>query len=167
MIGTGMSHRRARTIVALLAWPLVLLGHEARAADPVTTEQIDLLKQQVATLQTQVATLRQLLSITADGTTSLIAAQNRKDITGISATNEVGMDLNVAVGRNATQRLNGIYNVNAGKRILLEAGDDLILRSGSSLIQLRKDGSIVIRGVSIAVEASGDVVIKGAKVLTN
>jgi type VI secretion system secreted protein VgrG len=54
------------------------------------------------------------------------------------------------------------YNVEA-KKIQIEGKDEIVLKSGSATITLKKNGDIVIDGKKIDVKGSGDVKIKGSK----
>ena len=54
-----------------------------------------------------------------------------------------------------------------GKRITLDAQEEIFLRCGKSSILLRKDGTISIRGARIVSRASGTHKIKGASVSIN
>jgi len=54
-----------------------------------------------------------------------------------------------------------------GKRITLDAREEILLRCGKSSILLRKDGTISVRGARIVSRASGTHKIKGASVSIN
>jgi len=54
-----------------------------------------------------------------------------------------------------------------GKRICLEAEDELALRSGKASITLSAEGRIVIKGMEIVSRARGTHKVKGATVLIN
>ena len=54
-----------------------------------------------------------------------------------------------------------------GKRITIEAEDEIILKCGVGCITLRKDGKIVLKGTHIASRAKGMNKIKGATVRIN
>jgi type VI secretion system secreted protein VgrG len=57
----------------------------------------------------------------------------------------------------------------------MQAGDEIVLKTGSASITMKKNGDIVIKGKNITLQASGkitgkassNVVLKGAKVLNN
>jgi len=166
-----MNMRQSRSSAAAWLASTALLGAafiavEARGAD-VQAIQIALLQQQVATLQAEVAALRRVVSVNASGVTLVTASQDRRDITTLNETADVAQDLSVTVGRNRNDSIRGVLNASVGQRYALEAGDEVLFRAGQSMILLRKDGSIVIKGVTIALQGSGEVSIKGAKVLTN
>lgn len=54
-----------------------------------------------------------------------------------------------------------------GKRVELEGRDEIVLRCGPASITLRRNGRVVIRGVSIETNASGTNRIKGGSVSIN
>ena len=49
--------------------------------------------------------------------------------------------------------------------ITLTAGDQIVMKAGSASLTLNKNGDMVIEGVQIPVKASGDVVVKGQRIL--
>ena len=59
--------------------------------------------------------------------------------------------------------------------MLIDAGEALVLKTGSASITMKKDGTIVVKGKDITIEGSGkinvkassDVVVKGSKILNN
>jgi type VI secretion system secreted protein VgrG len=65
--------------------------------------------------------------------------------------------------------------VSVGKKYLLEVGDEITLKCGDAEVQMKKDGTITIKGKDINLKASGkisakadsDVVIKGSKISQN
>jgi hypothetical protein len=54
-----------------------------------------------------------------------------------------------------------------GKRIVLEAHDEIVLRCGEASITLRRDGRLVVRGAYVETRASGVNRIKGGAVKIN
>ena len=62
-----------------------------------------------------------------------------------------------------------------GKKLVIDAGDAITLQTGSASIEMKKDGTITIKGKDITINGSGkinikassDVVIKGSKVSQN
>jgi type VI secretion system secreted protein VgrG len=63
--------------------------------------------------------------------------------------------------------LAALRRIVVGRRVVLEAGDELILRVGQASILLRKDGAVTVKGVSVTIEGAANVAIKGPKVLNN
>jgi type VI secretion system secreted protein VgrG len=70
-----------------------------------------------------------------------------------------GKDLVLTVG-------NGI-TIEAQKTVTISAADELTLKCGQATIVLKKNGDISITGKEISVKASGDLVLKGQKILQN
>jgi type VI secretion system secreted protein VgrG len=66
-------------------------------------------------------------------------------------------------------------SLKVGKKYLLDAGDEITIKTGSASITMKKDGTITIKGKDITLDGSGkinvkassDVVIKGSKVTQN
>jgi type VI secretion system secreted protein VgrG len=65
--------------------------------------------------------------------------------------------------------------LSVGKKLVINAGDQVSITTGSASISMKKDGTITIKGKNITldgsgkinVKASGDVTIKGSKVTQN
>jgi hypothetical protein len=54
-----------------------------------------------------------------------------------------------------------------GKRVTIEAQEEIVLKCGSGSITLRKDGKIVIKGTHLLSRSSGPIRVKGARVDIN
>jgi hypothetical protein len=54
-----------------------------------------------------------------------------------------------------------------GKRVIIEAEQELVLKCGKGSIQIRKDGRIIIKGTELLSRASGAQRIRGASVNIN
>ena len=78
----------------------------------------------------------------------------------------VGGAFTLSVGKDATLEVGGGFTVSAA-RVRLRATQELRLEVGSSLIVLKANGDIQIKGNRIDILGSGEVHIKGTKVLTN
>ena len=122
-------------------------------------DQVELLSRQVLELQDQVSQLRSILNRDSTGKIVVTSTANRNDL--------VGTDFSTSVGGNASQKVAKSLSVAAAREILVQAGDQITLKTGSASIVMRKNGEITISGSTVQVLGSGDVVIKGAKVLTN
>ena len=78
----------------------------------------------------------------------------------------MGKDLKHTVSGNRTEAVQKEYSLTA-KKVTITAEDELLLVSGSAKILLKKNGDIQISGKEISVKGSGDVIIKGSKILEN
>ena len=112
-------------------------------------------------------TIGQSSSRRIGGSSSETVAMDRVAQIGRSDSLAVQQNYTVSIGGQQSHQVAGSANVAVAREIVVTAGDQLTLRSGGAMIQLRKDGSIVITGVNIQVRGSGDVVVKGARTLTN
>ncbi|MBI5557770.1 MAG: type VI secretion system tip protein VgrG [Deltaproteobacteria bacterium] len=104
------------------------------------------------------------LTIGAAYQVSVGAAMNES--VGGPRAEEVGGSKVVEVGGGLTETV-GKDSVHKAKKILLEAGDEITLKTGGASITMKKSGEIIIKGSKIKVQASGDVIIKGAKIAEN
>jgi type VI secretion system secreted protein VgrG len=98
--------------------------------------------------------------------TTQIGVNDVLSVTG-SSTSNVGGNWTLSINGGANQQVANNLAVSAGREILIQAGDQILLRTGDSSLLMKKDGTIVITGKMISAIASGDVVLKGSKVLTN
>jgi len=81
--------------------------------------------------------------------------------------------LTVAAGR--TQTITGNDQVTVSKKLVFDAGDEIVIKTGDASITMKKDGTIVLKGKDVSINASGkinakadgDVIIKGSKVSNN
>ena len=111
---------------------------------------------------------------------SVVGAMN-ETVLGAKA-EEVGITKQVMVGSHMTERVAGNRSLTVGeelsatvkqsatvkaKTIILEADEEIILRSGSATISLKSNGQIVMQGTNCTQLASGEIVIKGAKTSLN
>jgi type VI secretion system secreted protein VgrG len=79
----------------------------------------------------------------------------------------IGVDGRLAMGRNFSLAAGNGITIEAQKTVIISAVDELILKCGESSIVLKKNGDISITGKAISVKASGDLVLKGQKILEN
>ena len=61
-----------------------------------------------------------------------------------------------------TQQLNRLE-----RKVVIEASDEIIISTGKSSIHLKKDGTILINGNDVSIKASGNITMKGKKILEN
>lgn len=88
---------------------------------------------------------------------------------------EIGGGQGTKVAKDSVFDIGASFGLKAGKAITIEAADAIILKTGSASIALKKDGTINIEGKDITikgsgkinVKASGDVTVKGSKILNN
>ena len=67
----------------------------------------------------------------------------------------------------AQAKLEGVQATVDGKRLILEAEDEIVLRCGKASVTLRRNGRVVIRGTYVETRAEGVNRIKGGSVQIN
>ena len=87
----------------------------------------------------------------------------------------IGKDMTLSVGQNLKETIDKNYDSDTGKNLTFTAGDQIVLKTGSASITMKKNGDITIKGKNITVQGSGKVnvkasstvTLKGSKVVTN
>jgi hypothetical protein len=92
---------------------------------------------------------------------------NRAITVGADQVEKIGKDLSFQVAGNTTLQSGQNVNLVAGKQSLISAADEITLKAGEASIVLKKNGEISIKGTSIRAEASGNLVLKGARIQQN
>ncbi|MFT3784281.1 MAG: type VI secretion system tip protein TssI/VgrG [Nibricoccus sp.] len=93
--------------------------------------------------------------------------QNRKE--------EVGKNEEVKIGENRSVQIGKNDKLVVGKQLFIDAGDQITIQTGASSIVMKKDGTIQIKGKDISVigsgginvKATGNLILKGAKITEN
>lgn len=122
----------------------------------------------------------QSLSVSKDRTHSV--GENESISVGANRTKDVGKDETFSIGDNQSTSIgkDATLNVGAGrqtsigeddqlsvgKNLLIDAGDEIILRTGSASISMKKNGDIVIEGKNITLDGSGEIKIKASSDVT-
>jgi type VI secretion system secreted protein VgrG len=97
---------------------------------------------------------------------SQTVGKNKSEDVGGSKTVSVKKDLSEKVDGKHVEQVTKEYGL-AAKKIVLEAKDEVTIKTGRATIQMKKNGDITINGKKITVKGSGDVVMKGKKILQN
>jgi type VI secretion system secreted protein VgrG len=102
---------------------------------------------------------------------------------GAAQTTEVGANASMKIGGDEARAVTGGRATTIGKddatkvtnKFLLDAGDEITIKTGDASITMKKDGTITIKGKDITVTGSGkvnvkadsDITMKGSKILHN
>ena len=113
------------------------------------------------------------LNVGKDRTHSV--GKNETVTVGEKRTTSIGKDEEVTVEENRQVSIGKNDELTVGKKLLISAADEIVIKAGDASITLKKDGEITIKGKDITlngsgkinVKASADVVIKGSKVTAN
>lgn len=87
-------------------------------------------------------------------------------IVGDTLSFSVGKDVSESIGGKHSAEVSKAYNLKA-KTVLVTADDEIVLKTGSAQITLKKNGDITIKGKNITAKGSGNVTIKGSKIKEN
>ncbi len=115
--------------------------------------------------QTTVVGANRTLSVDADE--SISVSGNRTDSVAKTAQSSVGKSRSASIDENDS--------VKVGKNLVIDAGDQITIKTGAASITMKKNGTITIKGKDLTldgsgkvnVKASGDVIIKGSKITQN
>jgi type VI secretion system secreted protein VgrG len=100
------------------------------------------------------------------GRTETVAKDENITING-GRTESVAKDESVSISGARTLSISKDDSQSIGKTLTISAGDEITLSCGSATINMKKNGNITIDGAKITITGSGDVVIKGSKILQN
>lgn len=75
----------------------------------------------------------------------------------------VGRDMNVTAGGNKAEQARGSAIYRAGRTIMIDAAEEIVLRTGAASITMKKDGTIVILGKDITIHGSGKINVREEK----
>lgn len=114
---------------------------------------------------------------------SVSIGANQSTTIGSSQTIHVAADQNLSVGSNQVTKIGSNCSISVGKdetitvgkNLVVTAADEIVFKTGSASITMKKDGTIQIKGKDIAITGSGkidikasdNVTVKGQKILEN
>ncbi len=58
-------------------------------------------------------------------------------------------------------------SLSAGQSLTITVADQVLITTGQASILMKRDGTITIEGSTIALRASGDIILKGSKIVQN
>ena len=114
-------------------------------------------------------------TINVGATQSITVGKSQSTDVGSDRSVSVGADQSIsvsgsetyAVSKDRATTISGSNSLQVGKSLTINAGDEIVLQTGSATITMKKNGDITIEGKQITIKGSGDVVIKGQKILQN
>jgi type VI secretion system secreted protein VgrG len=105
-------------------------------------------------------------SVTVSKMQTITVDDERKISVAKDHTIAVDENQGVTIGKNYDIEVTKEYGLEA-KTITLEANDEILLKTGSAQIQMKKNGDITVEGKKLTIKGSGDVIIKGSKITQN
>jgi type VI secretion system secreted protein VgrG len=76
---------------------------------------------------------------------------------GKNSSTQIGQDESRKIGKNLQTQVADDESRNVGKKLHITAGDEIVLTCGSSVITMKKDGTIKIEGKNITIDATSKI----------
>jgi type VI secretion system secreted protein VgrG len=135
----------------------------------------------VGAVRTKTVGANESASIGANQTTSVGANQtitigaNQNVTIGSNHSEKVGAKQATTVGADRTVSITGADSLDVGKKLTITVADEITLKTGDAVLQMKKDGTIVIKGKDISIkgtgkiaaEADGNMTLKGQTIKQN
>jgi type VI secretion system secreted protein VgrG len=131
----------------------------------------------------QAITVGAMQATVVGGNQSNSVGGGRSIAVGGNQATTIGKDVSMSVAKDETRDVIGLRKTKIGKddtlevakKLMITAGESVVIKSGDASITLKKDGTIILKGKNITVEGSGkinvkassDLVLKGSKITGN
>jgi type VI secretion system secreted protein VgrG len=99
------------------------------------------------------------------GRTESVAKDESLEVQGNRAAT-IGKNEQITISGDRTQNVSKGDKLDVGKTLEVNAGDSIALTTGSASLTMKKDGTIVLKGKDISIEASGKIDIKASQTIT-
>ncbi len=96
--------------------------------------------------------------ITVGAAQAITVGANQATTVGGKQANAIAKDRSTTVGANDT--------LSVAKKLAIDAGEEIMIKTGDASIHMKKDGTIAIKGKDISVEGSGEINVKASKNIT-
>jgi type VI secretion system secreted protein VgrG len=114
-------------------------------------------------------------SIAVGAARSVAVIGSQTTTVGGSRSSTIAKNEKVTIGGGRTQTVGKNESLKVTNKLVIDAGDEITIKTGDAMIVMKKNGDIMIKGKNIKVEGSGkvnvkassDVAIKGSKVGNN
>src|SRR5437588_131459 len=111
-------------------------------------------------------TIGESQSLTVGKDQSLSVDHDRSANVGGNESITVAKDQTVTISGNRTVSVDKDDKLSVGKKLHIDAGDEIVLQTGSASIVLKNDGTITIKGNDITLDGSGNINIKASSNVT-
>ena len=135
---------------------------------PISTDQIrnltpdtsnaHLLERMIA-LEGRLAVLEGIITMPPGGGVAIRSPGSLKIQVGGSCAISVGANMTISVGKDQTITVGGAH--------VIDAGESITLTTGSARFVMKRSGDVNLTGNKVTMKSSGEMVLKGAKILQN
>ena len=113
-------------------------------------------------------------TVTVGAAQTITVAASQSETIGSNDTHSVGgalsetiaKDHSEKVGANRSADIGGNDSHKIGKKLVIDAGEEITIKTGDASIIMKKDGTITIKGKDITIDASGEINVKASKNIT-
>lgn len=81
---------------------------------------------------------------------------------GGSKTETIAAEQTLSVGKDRASNISKNDSLVIGKGLVIDAGDEVLIKTGAASIHMKKDGTISIKGKDISIDASGKINVKAS-----
>ena len=92
---------------------------------------------------------------------------NKSVQAGSNISESAGKDVSSTAGKKMILTSGDDFGISGGKKGVIEIADQLTIKCGDASITMKKNGDITIKGKTINVKGSGNIVMKASKILEN
>ena len=100
----------------------------------------------------QTTTIGSNQTITIGSNQKVTIASNHEEEIGAKQTSKVGADRSVSIG--------GADSLDVAKKLTIVAAEEITLQTGDAELQMKKDGTIILKGKDISVQGSGKICVQ-------
>ena len=113
--------------------------------------------------------------VTVGGAMDERVGSDKETTVGGALSKAVGRDLTLAIGNDASLQIGRSFSLTAGnginvvaqRALTITSDDQITFKCGQASVVLKKNGDISITGSEVSIKASGDIVLKGQKIIQN
>ena len=105
-------------------------------------------------------------STTVGGNQTNEVGNNASYSIGKNRDTDIGDNDDLSVGKNRSASIGDDDKLNVGKTLLIDAGDEVTIVTGKASLNMKKDGTITLKGKDITVDGSGKINVKASSTIT-
>jgi type VI secretion system secreted protein VgrG len=123
---------------------------------------------------TQAITVGASQTITVGGPQTITVGGAQTESIAKDDTHTIGGGLSETIAKDHSEKVGGGRSADIakddahkiGKKLMIDAGEEITIKTGDASITMKKDGTIVIKGKNITIDGSGEISVKASKNIT-